>query len=59
MMPANLSRPQNIVVPLRNVMEDTKSDFEGSFENDCQLKSVPIQLLTVISMLIDGVGTHT
>ena len=37
-------------------MEDTNNDFDGSFENDCQRKSIPIQLLTVISMLIDGVG---
>ena len=57
MMPANLSRPQKIAVPLRNVMEDTKSDFEGSFENDCKLKSVPIQLHCYY-ILIDGVGTR-
>ena len=39
-------------------MEDTNNDFDGSFENDCQRKSIPIQLFTVISMLIDGVGMH-
>ena len=49
---------QKIVIPLRKVMEDTNNDFDGSFENDCQRKSIPVQLLTVISMLIDGVGMH-
>ena len=28
--------------------------FEGTFDIDSQVKSIPIQLLTVVSMLIDG-----
>ena len=31
-----------------------KSKFEGVFANDSQIKSIPIQLLTLISMLVDG-----
>ena len=50
---------QRIVIPLRKVIDETENYFNGSFEEGCQRKSVPIQLLTVISMLVDGVGTQT
>ena len=38
---------QKIVILLRKVMEEKNNSFDGYFEEGCQLKSVPIQLLTV------------
>ena len=41
---------QRIVIPLGKVMDETTS---YSNEEGCHRKSVPIQLLTVISMLVN------
>ena len=35
-------------------MREWKNEFNGVFESDCQENSVPVQLLTTISMLIDN-----
>ena len=45
---------RDIVQPIRNVMSLTKNTFNGEFTSDSQINSVPIQLLSLISMLIDG-----
>ena len=39
-------------------MEEIYNSFDGYFEECCQRKSVPIQHLTVIRMLVDGLDTH-
>ena len=44
---------RDIVQPIRNVMSLTKTTFNGEFTSDSQI-SVPIQLLSLISMVIDG-----
>ena len=36
-----------------------KNLFSGTSDTDCQLKSIPIQLLTLINMLIDGSACTT
>ena len=45
---------RDIVQPIRHVMSLTKNAFDGEFTSDSQINSVPIQLLSLISMLIDG-----
>ena len=47
-----------LVMPLRKILSSKLNKFIGSFEEDCQAKSVPIELLTLISMLIDGPFIH-
>ena len=47
-----------LVMPLRKIFSSKSNDFDGSFEEDCQTRSVPIELLTLISMLIDGPFIH-
>ena len=46
---------KDVVLPIRNSMKDTHT-VDGTFQLGCQKDSVPIELLTLISMLIDGVG---
>lgn len=46
-----LARAANIVRKDMLQMQDT---FSGSFEEDCQLKSVPQSLLTMVMMIING-----
>ena len=45
---------RDIVQPIRNVMSFTQNTFNGEFTSDSQMNSLPIQLLSLISMLIDG-----
>ena len=47
-----------LVMHLRRILSSKSNDFDGSFEEDCQTRSVPIELLTLISMLIDGPFIH-
>ena len=35
-------------------MSTVKSSFQGKFSTECQQNSVPIRLLSLCSMLIDG-----
>ena len=37
-------------------MKIVKNEFDGSFKNECQKDSVGIELLVLISMLLDGVS---
>ena len=43
-----------VVLPLRKVMRNFKSTLSGKFDDKCQYDSVPVELRTFISMLIDG-----
>ena len=45
---------RHVVQPIRNAMSLTENSFQGTFAEDSQIDSVPIQLLTLVSMLIDG-----
>ena len=45
---------RSVIRPIRDAMCITKNKFEGYFLNDSQTNSVPIQLLSFISMLVDG-----
>ena len=45
---------RDVVSPLRKLMAEKKTSFNGTFDIDCQLKSIPIQLMTLLNMLIDG-----
>ena len=50
-----------VVTPIRNDMLKKVNHFEGSFDEDSQMKSIPIRLLTLINLLIDGTcegGNH-
>ena len=42
------------VAPIRNDMLEKVNNFEASFNEDSQMKSIPIRLLTPINLLIDG-----
>ena len=46
----------DVVCMLRKEMSSIQNKFSGNFLSDCQLKAVPTQLITLISMLIDGCG---
>ena len=46
----------DVIVPVRQAMAKKHSEFNGSFLPDCQNNSIPIELLTLICMLIDVVG---
>ena len=50
---------RDVVRPLRKLMAEKKNSFNGTFDIDCQLKSIPIQLLTLVNMLIDGPACTT
>ena len=39
-------------------MSQKENKFDGNFDEDSQNKSVPVQLLTLVSMLIDGPGMN-
>ena len=43
-----------VVLPLRKVMQNFRSNCSGKFDDKCQYDSVPVKLRTFISMLIDG-----
>ena len=43
-----------IVAPIRDKMAKVENEFSYSFPAECQEKSVPIQLQTLCSLLIDG-----
>ena len=45
---------RDVVRPLRKLIAEKKNSFNGTFDINCQLKSIPIQLLTLVNMLIDG-----
>ena len=47
---------RDAVVPIRNSMKIVKNEFDGSFRNECQKASQPIELLVLISTLVDGVS---
>ena len=37
-------------------MMDVNNKFDGTFSTHCQEESVPMQLISLVSMLIDGSG---
>ena len=41
-------------MPLRKILSSKINKFDGSFDEGCQNMSVPAELLTFISILIDG-----
>ena len=43
-----------VVFPIRRAMKNIKNEFKGDFSKNCQQNCVPTELLTLISMLIDG-----
>ena len=43
-----------IISPIRKDMSEVKNSFQGKFPDDCQQNSIPIRLLSLCSMLIDG-----
>ena len=43
-----------IALPIRKAMKNIKNEFSGDFNSNCQRESVPTELLTLISMLIEG-----
>ena len=47
-----------IVVPIRKAISRQQNNFTGKFSMDCQKNSVPKELLSLISMLVDGTD-HT
>lgn len=48
-----LARAANIV---RRDMVEMQTIFSGSFDPDCQVKSVPQSLITLVSMIQDGLN---
>ena len=45
---------RHVVQPIRNAMILKKNSFQGNFTEDSQINPVPIHLLSLVSMLIDG-----
>ena len=43
-----------MVSPIRKEMAKQSNEFDGKFNNTCQIKSVPMLLLRLVSSLIDG-----
>ena len=41
-------------LPLRQMMTETSNNFDENFKNIDQTNSIPIHLLTLVSMSIDG-----
>ena len=54
MDPGTIIRSMRDVRPLHKLMAGKKNSFNGTFDIDCELKSIPIQLLTLVNMLING-----
>ena len=46
---------RDVVTCARNSMRKFENTFQNSFSSNCQTSTVPIELLSLISMLIDGV----
>ena len=50
-----MARPmRDVVRSLRKLMAEKNNSFKGTFDIDCQLKLIPIQLLTLVNTFIDG-----
>ena len=47
-----------VVNPIRNDMSSITNSFNGSFLENCQEKSIPLRLLSLCSLLIDGCDPH-
>ena len=45
---------RSIITPIRNEIFRKEYGFEGYFDEDSQIKSIPIPLWTLMSFLIDG-----
>ena len=45
---------RDVVSVIRKKMIESKNEFRGEFPENCQKDSVPIELLTLMSMLVDG-----
>ena len=46
------------VSPIQNDMRTVQNNFVGSFPQSCQQGSLPIRLLTLISVLVDGTDVN-
>ena len=44
------------MIPLRKVISEIENNFDGSFPEHCQTKSVPIELISFIRLLVDGLN---
>ena len=47
-----------IAAELRNELPNTNNSFNGSFTSNCQDKSIPRKLVTLVSLIIDGCGVE-
>ena len=47
-----------IAAELRNELSNTNNSFNGSFTSNCQDKSIPRKLVTLVSLIIDGRGVE-
>ena len=45
---------RDVIRLLHKLIAEKKNSFNDIFDIDCQLKSIPIQLLTLVNMLVDG-----
>ena len=55
LIPNTFMKPvMKTVSPIRNDMRTVLNNFVGSFPQSCQQGSLPIRLLTLISVLVDG-----
>ena len=45
---------RDVVTPLQKLMAEKKNSFNGTFDIDCQLKLIHIQILTWVNMFIDS-----
>ena len=53
-----MRRLRDVATQIRNTMVIQKNKFVGSFKKDSQADSVPIELMTLMSMLVDGTTTE-
>ena len=53
-----MDKLKDVVTQIRNTMVIQKSKFVGSFNKDSQADSIPIELMILMSMLVDGTTTE-
>ena len=48
---------REVLMPLRKAMASSENKFDGTFLQDCQVMPVPLELLTLVNLFIDGPNT--
>ena len=55
---AFLGKLREIIKPIRDAMASHKNEFHSVFDKDSQVNAVPMILMTLVSMLVDGASVE-